>query len=150
MDRFSTEWNKWMRGELPVVTDGNLTASMIRDKNIVLFGDPGSNSVLAKVVAHLPVEWTKDEIVVQGKRHSTDGHSLSLIFPNPLNPKRYVVINSGHTFHERDFKASNSWLFPRLGDGAVLRIEPKAKAGFREEVESAWIFDSNWNFEAEK
>ncbi|MFK7817853.1 MAG: prolyl oligopeptidase family serine peptidase [Planctomycetaceae bacterium] len=144
MNRFASEWNKWMRGELPAITDKQLTAKMIRDKNLVLFGDPSSNSIIAKVLADLPIDWTKDNIIVKGNRYSTDEHGISLIFPNPLNPKRYVVINSGHTFHERDFKASNSWLFPRLGDGAVLKINSNAKDGFDENVESAWIFDSNW------
>ena len=54
------------------------------------------------------------------------------------------MINSGHTFHEKDFKASNAWLFPRLGDIAVQRFEKNAKDGYDETVEWAAIFHSGW------
>jgi hypothetical protein len=43
-----------------------------------------------------------------------------IVYPNPLNPRRYVVINSGHTFGEDDFRGTNAWLYPRLGDYSVL------------------------------
>lgn len=29
---------------------------------------------------------------------------------------RAVVINSGHTFGEADFRGTNAWLYPRLGE----------------------------------
>ena len=43
-----------------------------------------------------------------------------LIYPNPLNANRYVVLNSGHTFHAADYRGTNALLYPRLGDYAVL------------------------------
>ncbi len=46
-----------------------------------------------------------------------------LIYPNPLNAGRYVVLNSGHTFHEADFKGTNALLYPRLGDFAILKLQ---------------------------
>jgi hypothetical protein len=30
------------------------------------------------------------------------------------------VINSGHTFGDEDFRGTNAWLYPRIGDYAVL------------------------------
>jgi hypothetical protein len=59
-----------------------------------------------------------------------------MIYPNPLNPDRYVVLNSGHTFGEKEFKGTNALLYPRMGDWAVLN-----KAG---EVVKAGLFDENW------
>ena len=41
-----------------------------------------------------------------------------MIYPNPLDPTRYVVVNSGHTFGEKEFKGTNALLYPRLGDYA--------------------------------
>ena len=38
-----------------------------------------------------------------------------MIVPNPLNPDRYVVFNSGHTFHEEEFKGTNALLYPIWG-----------------------------------
>ena len=69
-----------------------------------------------------------------------------LIYPNPLNPKKYVVLNSGHTFHEAEFKGSNALLFPRLGDYAVVRPMPTEKEPAVFEVMKSGIFDEAWQF----
>ncbi len=142
--RFDREFDKWMRGKIPIIKNEELTEKMIEDKNLILFGDPGSNKVLAKVLAKLPIEWTKDAIKVGGKTWDPKVHGLSMIYPNPLNPNRYVVINSGHTFHAKDFQASNAWLFPRLGDIAVQKFQKKDKGGYEETTEWAALFHSGW------
>ena len=64
----------------------NLPRTMMEDKNLILFGDPGSNKVLAKVLDKLPIEWTKDSLKVGGKTWDPKTHGLSMIYPNPLNP----------------------------------------------------------------
>lgn len=143
--RFDREFDKWLRGKVPVVKDTDVDDKLVQSKNLILFGDPGSNKLMAKVLEKLPVQWTKDAIVVNGKKYDPNTHGLSLIYPNPLNPRRYVVINSGHTFHARDFRASNSWLFPRLGDVAVQKFE-KQKAGYKETTAFADIFNAGWRF----
>jgi len=96
----------------------------------------------------LPVQWTEDEIIVGGKSFAADSHGLSMIYPNPLNPRRYVVINSGHTFHDNDFKASNSWLFPRLGDIAVQKFSRNSDGSYAEEIVWAASFNAHWALSA--
>ena len=142
--RFDREFDKWMRGKIPVITDEQVTEEILQSKNLILFGDPGSNTMIAKVLKRLPIKWTKESIEVNGKSWDPKQHGLSMIYPNPLNPNRYVVINSGHTFHEKDFKASNSWLFPRLGDIAVQRFEKTKAGGFEETTLWADLFHSGW------
>ena len=46
-------------------------------------------------------------------------HAPVFIFPNPLNPKKYVVINSGFTFHDQ---SNNDMQSPKLPDWAVVDI----------------------------
>ncbi|MFG0333098.1 MAG: hypothetical protein ACF8TS_07040, partial [Maioricimonas sp. JB049] len=143
--RFETEFDKWLRGRVPVINDIELTDSQIAQKNLVLFGDPGSNSVLARIVEDLPLTWTKDRIEFDGQEYDPASHAVVMIFPNPLNPQRYVVINSGHTIHEKDFRASNSWLFPKLGDFAVLKFQTDDNGKTSsEEVVQAGIFNGHW------
>ena len=141
--RFHNEYDKWLRATVPTVAHTDLTDNHIADSHLALFGSPATNSVMKKVLPDLPITWTDDTITVGGKSYSTSDHAVSLIFPNPLNPRRYVVINSGHTFHEKDFKASNSWLFPRLGDIAVQKSVP-TDDGYREEIVWAANFDTDW------
>jgi hypothetical protein len=143
LDRFTAEFDKWLRGRIVVVNDSEVTPEMIADKNLILFGDPGSNSYLAKVLSRLPVKWTKQSLEVNGVKYAPATHGLSLIHPNPMNPRRYIVVNSGHTMHEEDFKRSNAWLFPRLGDIAVQKFEKTAN-GYKETIQFADFFNNNW------
>jgi len=143
-ERFAAEFDKWFRGRVPVLNDTDVTAEVFMSKNLILFGDPGSNSILAKVLPRLPIKWDKKKIVVNGKEYDPGEHGVSLIYPNPLHPRRYVVINSGHTFHDADFKNSNAWLFPRLGDIAVQKFSKRADGGYDESTIWAAIFDRRW------
>ena len=120
-----------------------LTDEQIESKNLILFGDPSSNAVIARVYKALPLRWTKETLEVGDKDYAPSTHGVSLIFSNPLNPTRYVVINSGHTLHDAEFIGTNALLFPRLGDIAVQSFEP-TKNGFTEKTEWAASFDSKW------
>lgn len=142
-ERFDREFDKWMRGRVPTVKDSELTDEQIESKNLILFGDPSSNAVIARVYKSLPLRWTKETLEVADKDYAPSTHGVSLIFPNPLNPTRYVVINSGHTMHDAEFIGTNALLFPRLGDIAVQKFEP-AKNGFTEKTVWATSFDPKW------
>ena len=141
---FEKEYDKWLRAKVPVINDTQVDDKIIADKNLILFGDPGSNALIAKIVEDLPIEWTPNQITVNGKSYNTKDHGIALIYPNPLNPARYVVINSGHTMHEKDFRASNSWLFPKLGDIAVIQFKKSKDGNYENETVWAELFDSNW------
>ncbi len=154
--RFDREFDKWLRGKVRILDDQQVTEETIRDHNLILFGDPGSNAMLKRVLESIPgnkrpVEWTREKLEVAGTSYDPASHGLAMIFPNPLNPRRYIVINSGHTFHEKDFKASNAWLFPRLGDIAVQKFSRKesgsegdTKPDFDETTVWAEIFNGGW------
>ncbi|HEY8506076.1 MAG TPA: hypothetical protein VIL46_15930, partial [Gemmataceae bacterium] len=146
LERFGKEWDKFLRGRLPVKQDDEVTDADIAGANLVLFGDPASNALIAQVVARLPIRWTKDELVVNGKRYDPATHFPVLIYPNPLNPVRYVVINSGHTFGAEDFRGTNALLYPRLGEYAVLKAAPTGEDPARVEVIDAGLFDEEWQF----
>ena len=150
--RFSYEWARYMRGDLPMKNDSEVTETDVRTKNLILFGDPGSNSWIRKALPKLPCSWSRDEVGVGTERHSAKDHAPALICANPLPgaDDHYLVLNSGHTFHEKEFAAFNYLLFPRLGDWALLRITPGAETwkpsegAFPEEVVRAGFFDEQW------
>jgi hypothetical protein len=58
------------------------------------------------------------------------------------------VLNSGHTFHEKELASLNYLLFPRLGDWAVLKIGGKvwkeASEPLEESVLRSGFFDEDW------
>jgi hypothetical protein len=136
LETFAVNFAKWLRGDVRVKDDRAIVASDIAAYHLVLFGDPGSNSVIARIVGKLPVRWSKTEIAVGAQKFAPSDHIPVLIYPNPLNPKRYVVINSGHTFGDADFRGTNAWLYPRLGDYAVLTATG--------DVALSGFFDESW------
>ena len=97
------------------VTDADIAAS-----NLVLWGDPGSNRILARIADRLPREVDRRRRRRGGPtRYPADTHAPILIYPNPLNPKKYVVLNSGFTFREFDY-LNNARQMPKLPDYAVV------------------------------
>jgi dienelactone hydrolase len=150
LKRFKEEWAKYLRGELPVKDDTDVTSEDILDRNLILFGDPGSNSMLATILDGLPLTWTKEHVKFGAKTFVAATHVPMLIYPNPLNPMRYVVVNSGHTFHKADFEGTNALLYPRLGDYAVLRLPAKGPGLAVEQVELNGLFDETWQMYAGK
>src|SRR5438132_13780843 len=97
-------------------------------RHLIPFGDPSSNSLITQVLDGLPLKWTKEEIKLGGQTYASGEHVPVLIYPSPLSTNlRYVVLNSGHTFHAADFKGTNALLYPRLGDYAILKPVPAAR-----------------------
>jgi hypothetical protein len=143
LKQFAGEWGHYFRGELPVKDDTAVTDDDVRRCNLILFGDPGSNPWIAKVLPRLPIRWTQDELEMAGKRHAAKEHVPVLIQPSPLAHGRYVVLNSGHTFGEKELAAVNYLLFPRLGDWAVMRIGSKDLP--EGAVVEAGFYDERWH-----
>jgi hypothetical protein len=93
--RFTTSFARDYCGDARTKADTEITDADITNDNLVLFGDPGSNKILARVLKRLPLVWTKDNITLAGKTYTAADHVPVMIYPNPLNPKRYIVINAG-------------------------------------------------------
>lgn len=148
--RFTDEWHHYFRGELPVKDDVSVTEEDVRTRNLILFGDPGSNSWIAKVLPKLPLTWSKETLRFGDQEYAAAEHLLALIAPNPLPEARdrYIVLNSGHTFREAELAKLNYLLFPRWGDWAVLQIPSDQKPGepLKENVLRAGYFDEQWQF----
>ena len=123
LNRFADEWRRHYRGYLPVKNDTEVTDDDVRRSNLILFGDPGSNPWIAKVLPKLPINWSRDELQIGAERHSATDHGVQLIVPNPLpgGEGNYVVLNSGHTYHDAELRFSYM-VFPRLGDWAIMKV----------------------------
>ena len=150
--RFAHEWARYMGGDLPMKDDTDVSAEDIRSKNLILFGDPGSNKWIQKALPGLPLTWTRHQLRFGHEVYPATNHAPAAICASPLPGagEHYLVINSGHTFHEREFATLNYLLFPRLGDWAVMKVtsggEPwrPLSPEFPEQVIRAGFFDEQW------
>jgi hypothetical protein len=143
-DRAIEQWRRHFRGEARVKNDTDITDDDIQNHNLVLWGDPSSNAVLAKVIDKLPIGWGKDKITVE---HYGDypaaGHALIAIYPNPLNPEKYIVLNSGFTF--RDYThLNNARQIPVLPDWAVVDLSVPPGNVWPGKIAAADFFDEKW------
>ncbi len=97
-DRFADEWDRYADGKPRVKDATEVTKQDIADYNLVCFGRPRSNAILKRAAAKLPIKFEGDAFVVGEQEFSGTDVGLVMIYPNPLNPKRYMVVQSG-AFH---------------------------------------------------
>ena len=77
------------------------------------------------------------------QRYAADTHAPILIYPNPLNPKKYVVLNSGFTFREFDY-LNNARQIPKLPDYAVVDTTTPPDERYPGKIVTAGFFDEEW------
>ena len=139
-------WRSQFRGDARVKNDSEITDEDIARYNLVLWGDPGSNAVLARILDALPLQWTKEKMSLGKSEWPSAGRAPAMIYPNPLNPDRYIVINSGVTFREYDY-LNNARQVPKLPDWAIVDLStpPGSRAPGR--IEDAGFFDEQWQWQ---
>ena len=138
-------WRDVFRGDTPVIADTALTDADIASKNLILWGDPTSNKVLAKLLAtgKLPLTWDAKSLTFRGKAYASATHAPILIFPNPLNPARYVVLNSGLDFRT-DGYTNNALQTPKLPDWAVVDLRTPPGPRWPGKIVDAGFFNEEW------
>ncbi len=139
----TNEWRAQFRGEAPVKDDISVTDADIESNNLVLWGDPQSNRLLGQIVRKLPLRWDSRVVRVGRTDFPAARYVPVLIYPNPLNPRRYVVVNSGFTFCEFG-RASNAQQTPRLPDFAVIDITVPHASRPAEGIPHAGFFGERW------
>ena len=142
------QWRKQFRGDAIVKDDSAITEKDIASSNLVLFGDSTSNSVLAKIINKLPIGWNDQSIRVGKRSFDATTHAPILIYPNPLNPERYVVLNSGFTYREFAY-LNNARQVPKLPDWAVIDLRTPADSLWPGKVVDADFFDENWQLKVQ-
>jgi len=143
LDRAIEQWRRQFRGHARVKNDDEITDADIAAHHLVLWGDPSSNAVMKRIADRLPIRWTAEAIVVGQKRFKADQHALIMIYPNPLNPDRYVVINSSFTYREFAY-LNNARQVPMLPDWAVIDLRTPANSVWPGQVVEAGFFDEQW------
>jgi hypothetical protein len=142
-------WHKQFRGEARVKNDSEVNDSDIAESNLILFGDPASNKIIAKIAEKLPIRWNAKEVVVGEKSFPAEVHGVAMIYPNPLNPKKYVVLNSGFTFREYDY-LNNARQVPKLPDYAVIDVSVPVSSRTPGGIVAAGFFDEAWKLQKDE
>jgi len=102
--------------------------------------------LLAKIADKLPIHWDAQSVHIGDKTYPAGSHVPVLIYPNPLNPKRYVVLNSGFTFRELDYE-NNARQTPKLPDWAIIDITVPPTAQTPGGIPAAGFFGEKWELQ---
>ena len=134
--------------------DTDITDDDLVEQNLFIYGGPTVNRFAERIAEDLPVRFEQGRLIVGGKAYDQATHCVTLLHPNPLNPKKYVVLyafNDATAFARNDFfkmKGESAWAF-RVGDCVVRGIpSTRPKWGVSPAVKSFderhIIFDNAW------
>jgi pimeloyl-ACP methyl ester carboxylesterase len=136
-------WRRQFRGEARVKNDVDISSEDVANSNLVLWGDPSSNVYLKQILGQLPISWDSTSISVGSHSFPAEDHVPVLICPNPRNPSRYVVANSGFTYREYDY-LNNARQVPKLPDWAIIDVTSQPDARHPGKIEAAGFFGEDW------
>jgi pimeloyl-ACP methyl ester carboxylesterase len=141
--RAKREWRRHFRGEIVERSADTLSEDELASRNLVLFGTPESNPLVAKVLPNLPVRREADDWVLAGHRAAATDAVPVLIYPNPLSPGRYVVLNSGFTYRDYAY-LNNARQIPMLPDWALVSVKEGRGSQRPGRILAEGFFDERW------
>jgi hypothetical protein len=147
-DRAVTQWHRQMRGDVRIKSSDELRDSDFQNYNLILWGDPKSNPTIAKILeatgpAKIPLQWNETSIELGSLKLASDKHVPLMIYPNPLAPERYVVLNSSFTYREYDY-LNNARQVPKLPDWAMIDTTTAPNGRWPGKIVQADFFDEAW------
>ncbi len=143
LERAISQWRSQFRGEALVKNDDEVTLEDITNSNLILWGDATSNKITESIWSLLQIEWARGIIKVGEKSYPSASHIPILIYPNPLNPNRYIVLNSGFTFRETDI-LTNAKQTAKLPDWVIIDITTPPTVYKVGKVVNAGFFGERW------
>ena len=146
-EHFLIRWRSLMRGDAIVRKASEVSDKDIQDFHLVLWGTPNTNSLMQKLLESKSIAnvmtWTKEALKFGGQEAPVSSSVPVFCYPNPMNPDRYLIVNSGLTFREVHDK-TNSLQNPKLPDWAILDVSVPPTTESAGKVLAADFFDGNW------
>lgn len=88
-------WRDWQKVEPRVFKDTEIPDAEAARYSLLLIGGPAENAVTKRLAGRIPLVLRPDAVVVDGKAFPAADAGVSLVYPSPLNPDRYVAILAG-------------------------------------------------------
>jgi hypothetical protein len=149
LERAIVHWRRHFRGDARVKLDSEITEEDIAQANLILWGDAESNQLIKKIAAQLPIQWQEGELKVGAKGYDPAHHAPIMIYPNPLNPSRYVVLNSSFTYRDYAY-LNNARQVPMLPDWAIVDLRSPPTSQYPGKVVAADFFGEKWELLPER
>ncbi len=147
---FVAFWRDWQKVEPRVFKDTEITDADAARYSLLLIGGPGENALAKRLASRLPLEVRPDAIVVDGRAFPATDAGVSLVYPSPLNPERYIAVLAGTSPGGLWFAdwQNGDWDF-QIVDGrsaAAAALDPPGQFPERGRIASGY-FDSAWRLD---
>ena len=134
-------WRRIQHVDCIVKTDAELTAEDRSYANLVLIGGPDVNIVTREIASGLPVTFGSDgAVTLDGVTLAAPGGAVALVYPNPKNLERCVLLFAGTTPQatKRIVRGANlDYDYHALDDKTTDKLETAVLFG---------VFDQHWKF----
>ncbi|MCD4770562.1 MAG: prolyl oligopeptidase family serine peptidase [Bacteroidales bacterium] len=91
------DWRTWANGNSIIKSDREVTSEDIKTCNLILYGGPETNEFVARIDDNLPILIGENFVKIGDREFRGEDVGVKFIYPNPLNPGKYVLINAGVT-----------------------------------------------------
>jgi hypothetical protein len=145
-EAWKQEWMTRANGIVKTKADADVSGEDIENYNLILFGNARINSLIARIGGELPVKFTAGGISAGDKTFSSVDVGTVMIYPNPLNRNRYVVIVGGTS--PRSMETAGRLRFSELPDYIIF--DRKALSGEKMQFVNGGFFDKFWRLTKSK
>jgi pimeloyl-ACP methyl ester carboxylesterase len=141
--------NWWWRGNghAEIIPDIELNSEIIHQYNLILFGGPETNAVSAKIKKDLPISIKNNRLIIDGQEIEKDDVAFQMIYPNPLNPEKYVVIKGGTSPKGEELSGLFNVIYSGSGLPDFIIYDETVKEKGWAAIIAAGFFDVNWKFD---
>ena len=143
MNRAIEHWRRHFRGHARVKDDVDVTEEDVANHHLILWGTPDSNRVWETIADKLPIQLSEGQWKVGDRSFTAKSHVPVMIYPNPLNARRYVVTNSSFTFRDYAY-LNNARQVPMLPDWAMVDLSVPPGNVWPGRIVLADFFDESW------
>jgi hypothetical protein len=111
----------------------------INKLNLVLIGNPVNNILIKNVIANIPLKYYADSIVLCGKVYKGKNLGIEMIYPNPLNRNKYIVMVGSNNWENFVIPQTN---LSMEGWYDFIIFENTSKKSWN--IIDVGYFDNNW------
>ena len=141
------QWWRRGNGYVDVIPDTLVDDHIIDNYNLILFGGPSENSIVGRIGRHLPISVEGEGIAVGS--HIVEGSRLAaeFIYPNPLNPERFVVVHMAADYAGLGLSDFFKTLYAGAGLPDFIVFDDEVRTRGWAGVICTGFFDSDWRVE---
>ena len=143
----ATRWWRRANGFVEILPDSEVTSETMENFNLILFGGPEENSVTAELSRKLPIRIENHSVLVGKKKIGEEGTAAKFIYPNPLNPERFVCVHEGVGLDGLKLSTFFTPLYSGAGLPDFIIFNDSAKLKGWGGVICAGFFDSDWQMD---